>query len=82
MNDANSEYAKAYNLLGAKIGFEKLVKGRLRIKLFGGVENILDERYSLGNDINGFGGRYYNAAPGRNYYTTVVLGVLTKRNNE
>jgi iron complex outermembrane recepter protein len=27
----------------------------------------------LGNDINAFGGRYYNAAPGRNFFVSVVL---------
>ena len=82
LNDANSEYAKAFHLLGARIGFEKLFKNKLRMKIYGGAENILDEIYSLGNDINGFGGRYYNAAPGRNFYVAIALGILTKRNNE
>lgn len=29
--------------------------------------NILNEKYSLGNDLNAVGGRYYNAAPGFNF---------------
>jgi iron complex outermembrane receptor protein len=29
---------------------------------------LLDEKYSLGNDLNAFGGRYFNAAPERNYF--------------
>jgi len=81
LNDANSEYAKPYHLLGAKIGFEKLFKNKLGMKVFGGVENIFNKLYSLGNDINGFGGRYYNAAPKRNFYATVNFRILTKRNN-
>jgi Outer membrane receptor proteins, mostly Fe transport len=82
LNDANSEYAKAYHLLGAKVGYEKWIKNKLRFKLFVGAENLLDQTYSLGNDINGFGGRYYNAAPGRNYYAAIVLQLLSKSYSE
>jgi hypothetical protein len=32
------------------------------------VDNAFDVQYSLGNDINAAAGRYYNAAPGINYY--------------
>ena len=73
LNDANTEYAAAYHLLSAKIGYEKWVGQKWRMKIVGGAENILDQKYSLGNDINGFGGRYYNAAPGRNYYVSLIL---------
>jgi len=30
-------------------------------------------KYSLGNDINAFGGRYYNAAPGANYSAGISI---------
>ncbi len=73
LNDANTEYADPYHLLSTRLGFEKRVAEKLRIKISGGVENLLDQQYSLGNDINGFGGRYYNAAPRRNYYASLVL---------
>ena len=33
-----------------------------------GVDNLLDETYSLGNDINAMGNRYFNPAAPRNYY--------------
>jgi iron complex outermembrane receptor protein len=45
----------------------------------GGVDNLLDEQYSLGNDVNGFGGRYFNAAAGRNYYVSLQLQLLTRK---
>lgn len=79
LNDANTEYAKSYHLLGAKIGYEKWIKSKFKCKVFVGAENLLDQVYSLGNDVNGFGGRYYNAAPRRNYYAAVVLQFVTKR---
>jgi hypothetical protein len=39
--------------------------------LFFIVENLLNETYSLGNDINTAAGRFYNAAPGVNYLAGV-----------
>jgi iron complex outermembrane receptor protein len=36
--------------------------------VFAGVDNAFDITYSLGNDINATGSRYFNAAPGRNYF--------------
>jgi iron complex outermembrane receptor protein len=79
LNDANTAFAKQYNLIGLKLGYEKLLHEKFRFKFFTGVENLLDEKYSLGNDINGFGGRYYNAAPGRNYFAGIALSCEHKK---
>ncbi len=78
LSDANDVYANDYHLIGAKIGYQKLFN-TLRIKIIAGAENLLDEKYSLGNDINGFGGRYYNAAAGRNFYALLSFQYLTKK---
>lgn len=67
LNDASDVYAKAFTLLGARIGKKQII-GRLKADLFVGVDNALDARYSLGNDLNAAGGRYFNAAPGVNFY--------------
>ena len=70
LNDANSVYAKAYNLVQLKAGWKyPLLKWNLEI--FAGIDNLLNERYSLGNDINAVGGRYYNASPERNYFAGI-----------
>lgn len=68
LNDANTAYAKRYHLIQAKITWEKKIFRTTTLQLFGGIDNLLNETYSLGNDINAFGGRYYNAAMPRNYY--------------
>jgi len=68
LNDANTEYASSYNLFGGRIGWKKPISNKLRLNAFLGAENLFDVKYSLGNDINAAGGRYYNAAAGRNYY--------------
>lgn len=72
MNDANTVYASPYNLLGARIGWKSNKPGRLSFDFFAGGDNLFDVLYSLGNDINAAGGRYYNAASGRNFYGGLI----------
>jgi iron complex outermembrane receptor protein len=67
LNDANSEYASSYHLLSARVGYKMQLTKRFMFDVFGTGDNLFDVRYSLGNDINAFGGRYYNAAPARNF---------------
>lgn len=67
LNDANTDYSSSYNLGVARIGFRKILTKRFSLDVFGSVDNLFDVKYSLGNDINGFGGRYYNSAPERNF---------------
>jgi iron complex outermembrane receptor protein len=79
LNDANSAYANAYHLLGIKLGYQKLFGQKLQMRISAGVDNLLDQKYSLGNDANGFGGRYYNAAAGRNYYASLAIQIAGNR---
>jgi iron complex outermembrane recepter protein len=72
LNDANTEFADAYFLLGGRVGYKSSLN-KTALDIFAGVDNLLDETYSLGNDLNAFGGRYYNAAAGRNFYFGVSL---------
>jgi iron complex outermembrane receptor protein len=44
------------------------------LELYSGVDNLLDESYSLGNDLNAFGGRFFQPAPGRNWYGGLKVG--------
>ena len=65
LNDLNTVFADPYRLWQAKIGWDKKL-GRKQLVIYLLIDNIADERFSLGNDINAFGGRFYNAAPSRN----------------
>jgi iron complex outermembrane receptor protein len=73
LNDANTAYAGSYALLGGRIGFRNRLARRLKMDIFAGVDNAFNTKYSLGNDINAAAGRYYNAAPGVNYYVGLSL---------
>lgn len=67
LNDANTEYAAPYHLFGGRVSYTTPIHhGSLRI--FVGGDNLFNTNYSLGNDINATGGRYYNVAEGRNFY--------------
>lgn len=73
MNDANTAKADPYHLLGCQLGWKKKERGAYRLNIYAGIDNLLDESYSLGNDINAAGNRFYNAAPRRNYYAGVSV---------
>jgi len=73
LNDANTDVANSFNLLGARLGFRRSLIPDLTLDVYGSVDNIFNQTYSLGNDINAAAGRYYNAAPGINYNVGVTV---------
>jgi iron complex outermembrane recepter protein len=68
LDDGNTAFADPYSLLGVKLGYRLQENSRFPLVFFVGVDNIFDERYSLGNDLNAFGGRYFNPAMPVNFY--------------
>lgn len=74
LNDANTAEAKGYHLLTAKLGYSFSVN-KMKLNIYTGADNLLNENYSLGNDINAAAGRYYNAAPARNYYIGAAMSL-------
>ncbi len=72
LNDANTVFSNAYNLVNVKVGYRKKFES-FGLEFFGGVNNLLNEEYSLGNDLNPFGGRYFQPAAEWNFYGGVRL---------
>jgi iron complex outermembrane recepter protein len=68
LNDNNTAFAPHYNLLQAKAGWQHKISHKSNFEIYMGADNLLNEKYSLGDDLNAVGNRYYNAAPLRNYY--------------
>lgn len=66
LTDNNEVNAKPYHLLNIHVNYTYSFD-QVDLTLSGGIENLTDIHYSLGNDLNAFGGRYYQPAPGRNY---------------
>lgn len=73
LDDANSVFAEKFHLVQAKLNYTAPPLYGLSIGFYIGVDNVLNQRYSLGNDINAFGGRYFNAAATRNFYGGLKL---------
>jgi iron complex outermembrane receptor protein len=63
LNDINDEWTAPYQLLQAEIGWHLIRRGK-QWQFFLAADNLLDQNYSLGNDINAAGRRFYNPAPG------------------
>jgi iron complex outermembrane receptor protein len=68
LNEANTFYAPHYNLVQAKLGWQHKLSNRSRLEIFAGVDNLLNENYSLGDDLDAVGNRFYNPSALRNYY--------------
>ncbi|HTF04968.1 MAG TPA: TonB-dependent receptor, partial [Bacteroidia bacterium] len=72
LNDENTVQADPYHLVQMKIS-RRTTRNRFTMETFFGVDNLLDVKYSLGNDLNAAGGRFYNPAPGRNYFAGIKV---------
>jgi iron complex outermembrane recepter protein len=77
LNDANTAEAAPYHLLGCQLGYKKVIK-QVLLNIYTGADNLLNETYSLGNDINAAANRFYNAAPLRNYYVGIAFQWIKK----
>ncbi|GCC52369.1 TonB-dependent receptor [Chryseotalea sanaruensis] len=77
LNDANTVYSPYFWLITAKAGYRHL--GKLPVEVFFFIDNLLNEKYSLGNDLNAIGARYYNAASGRNFSIGIEVKPSFKR---
>ncbi len=73
LRDDNSVYSDSYQLVQTKIGYRATFFQRVETDIYAGIDNLLDERYSLGYDINAFGGRYFQPAPERNWFVGIKV---------
>jgi iron complex outermembrane recepter protein len=74
LNNANTVSAQPYYLLTARMGWKKEIK-RLKLNVFMGGDNLLNQKYSLGNDINAFGNRFFNPAAPRSWNGGISLAL-------
>lgn len=74
LTDGNTVYAGKYNLLQAKASWQHPI-GKTRLEIYAGADNLLNEKYSLGNDLNAIGNRYYNPSAPRSYYAGLGISL-------
>ncbi len=73
VNDANTFYATAYNLFFAKLGYKTRLGKKLVTDLFFSYDKSFNKPYSLGNDLNAAGNRFYNPSSPQNFYGGIKL---------
>lgn len=71
LNDDNTAFANAYHLVQLKAGWNKNLSQKTRLNIYTGIDNLLNQHYSLGNDLNAVGNRFYNAAPLLNWFAGI-----------
>ncbi len=71
-NNANTAEVDSYTVANFRLSHE-FVTGPWLIRPYFGINNIFDESYNSNIRINAFGGRYFEPAPGRNFYAGFVV---------
>ncbi|WP_128543536.1 TonB-dependent receptor [Larkinella soli] len=75
LDDAGTARSGVARLLNATLGYRTAFARRWTLDAYVSGDNLLDQSYSLGYDLNAFGGRYFNASPRRNFLGGVRLAV-------
>ena len=60
LNDANTFYTSAYNLFYARLGYKVNFNKSIAADIFFACNKSFNTPYSLGNDLNAAGNRFYN----------------------
>ena len=79
VTDDNSVYSDAYQVVNVKLGYRKSLVSKWELDLYGGINNLFDEKYASMLQINAgsFGGsapRYYYPGEPVNFYIGLRLG--------
>ena len=70
LNDANTEQMGSYRLWNTKVTY-----ARKKWTLWASIDNLGNELYSSGPDLNATGSRFYNPSPGRNFHVGLQVNV-------
>lgn len=73
LDDANEVHSLPWHLLDLNVSYNYNLSHKMKLTIFGGINNLLNQTYSLGDDVNAAGGRYFNIAPGINFYVGITL---------
>jgi len=67
VNDAASEHAAGYGLVGVEAGYTVALAAHTRLQLTARVDNLADRRYIGSVIVNDSNGRYFEPGPGRTW---------------
>jgi len=67
LNDANTFTAADYHLLFLKAGYKKMLTSKIHGEIYVVFDQSFDNPYSLGNDLNAAGNRFFNPSAPQNF---------------
>ncbi len=78
LNDANTDYNKAYAVVNVKLGYKTQFGKHVKLNLFAGIKNLTNVHYSSFTALNatarnGMSPAYFNPSPGKNGYFGINL---------
>ena|GEM_PF-4674163 len=73
LNNKQEDFANPYHLMLAQGDLQIPIKA-WQVRIFGGVNNLLDTSYTSFFQLNNPSGRYFNPAPPRNYFGGIGIG--------
>jgi len=63
----------SYRIVDLRFGLDRKWKS-LDVRPFIGIDNLLDQRYNASTSINAVGNRFFEPAPGREFYVGITIG--------
>lgn len=76
LNDANTFYANAYNLLFLKMGIVNKISKKIKSDTYILWMKSFNNNYSLGNDLNADGGRFFNPSALQTFTIGIKLNFI------
>jgi iron complex outermembrane receptor protein len=73
-NDRNTAFAPSYTIANARVGFAQ-ASGKVRLSEYARVNNFTNAQYIGSVIVGDTNGRYFEPAPGRNWFAGVTLDV-------
>lgn len=78
LNDANSYFSEAYNLLHIRLGYAINPSKKIAPDIFIAWSRSFNNPYGLGNDLNATGNRFFNPSAPQNFYAGCRLKFILK----
>jgi iron complex outermembrane receptor protein len=74
VNERNSDAAPAYAVANARVGYE-VRRGAVTLRTFARLNNLFDRNYAGSVIVGDTNGRYFEPAPGRNWFAGLDLAI-------
>lgn len=73
LNDENTVFSDGFGNVHLQWGYASSDERKFSLRISMGIDNLLNEKYSLGNDLNAFGQRFFQPTAERSYYISLAL---------